>query len=294
MKKKIFILVSIFSLCFSSLSWSEDVSAKTTSYTLDEIVEFTKRLNYQVRADAFRVYKARNEVDVAMGKIPPYFNLHMALEIINQDYYTVASHLVGFLWPSNWYNLFEATELSRSKLFAYKAVVSNQINGVKNLYYEIAMVAAKKKLLEAQQKLIDDIQSPIVSAQETGELDVLELFELELAPGDLKLQINETRNALRSMKLVLAQKIGLPSPVWDSFEISEPAWPEDLASPGRSQEELEEIAIRRSYDLASWEYQIRAAREGADRRKWAWGFIQMLKVKAHSVPGISHFEILET
>lgn len=269
MNKKIIITLAIYLL--PHVVWADGPEqVKNGPYTLREVIELTKQLNYKTRAKAFSVYRAKAAIDVAANHLAPHFTAHMALEIINQDYYTVASHFVGFLFPSNWYDFFEAKELSQAEIASFKALLANQINGSENTYYEIAMYSSLLKSLKKTRDEFVTISDSIKSATESGSVDPLPLLEERLAHKDLDVEINDTVAEIRSMKLALAQTIGLPSPSWDSFDIAELTWPEELNLPTRKSEDLEEIALRRSHDLVMYNALIRASRENTESRKWRW------------------------
>lgn len=263
-----FFLILFISLFQFSISRAETEEFKNGPYTLDELISLSKRFNFQNKQKALEAYQSQRNVQVQVGKILPYLNLHMVLEVANQDYSSPISHLIGFIYPSNWYDLFEAKELSASQVSSFKSLVANQITSIENYYYAVSQFSKLLALYKEEQNTINAVVARIEKAIEAGEMNNDGLLDIRLTKTELEKEVLDIQHSLRTMRLDLAKAVGIPSPYWDGFELASIDFPNDFELPRGSEEQLDRIITRNSFDLATWEYLIRASRENTESRKW--------------------------
>lgn len=125
-----------------------------TCLSLDEMTKRIITHNLETKGGAERVFMARHRVGIALGKIIPTINLNSALGFSVGDYTSAVSSLLGFAFPSNWYNWKGAKLQVEAQKQSYFALLANQRNSLENLSINILMSYERLKILRYYTKLV--------------------------------------------------------------------------------------------------------------------------------------------
>ena len=152
-------------------------------YTLEEIVEKLKRDNYDIRDKLQGLIQVRHNIKVKRARLIPSFNLSLGVSAGLMDFIAVPS-LLGFLFPSNWFNWKESKLFYLAQRESYKTLLANQISTGIELYFILHQEFVDTEIYSHYYSLIKNIES---------------FFEEEIKKGNKKITSYHLRR-LRSFK----------------------------------------------------------------------------------------------
>ena len=105
--------------------------------SLDTIVKNAQSNSFESQEYAEQVYQARHQIGKQLGRLVPQISLNLGAQTSAQDLWQVVPSLVGFIYPSNWYNWNEAKQLYEAQRYSYMTLIANHTNIAISLYINI-------------------------------------------------------------------------------------------------------------------------------------------------------------
>ena len=126
-------------------SYEDQETRKTI--TLEEALEKVLRANYDSQLKVERVYQAHHNVNVAIGRLLPSLNFSSIMALSTSPSFEVAASVLGFIFPSNWFNWRESTLYLRAQKTMYATLLANLANLTESIYYKIQLLKYSKDIL---------------------------------------------------------------------------------------------------------------------------------------------------
>jgi len=188
------LMVVFFALTlFPSLSRAERIG-------LPVVVDKVTHSNFLLIENAFKIYQARENIQVARGNLLPKLNVWKALSIMVDpigNFVGAIEDVAPFLVPANWFRFDQAKILLLAQREGYRALWANELMTAKALYY--------RTLLD--QELLETVR---IGIKELAHIyDVLKMYE-DLGgakPGaarDVEIRILSLKEDERSLMALLA------------------------------------------------------------------------------------------
>ena len=221
----ILVLLSIF--CTKSYSVT---SGKRKTYTVKELIKSARSKNYAIRINAEKVYRARQKIRVAMGRLLPSLNFGTIMAGVQQDYFDLVPSLLGFLFPSNWFQWKESKLYFEAERFNYGAMIANEINAIESVSYRILSVVNLEKIYIKYLKKVKKIVRLERKRRDAGEASAEVTVEFENIQLRMEHDLYVLQNDISKMLSELAHTVAVDiDEDWDSFQIAAVKLP-DLGS----------------------------------------------------------------
>ncbi len=220
MKKNWIVITGVALVLTSTISTSfAEVNPRSTrvsnpravQITMDDVVKKVSSENYNVYANALRVYQARENIQFARMNLLPKLNLWriagVAVDAVMGNYAS-ALGLIGdiapFLVPANWFRLEASKVLYNAEKEGYRALWANELMTAKALYVHLLL----------DQSLFDHIKQ---SEQELKDLLVIvESREMlggapQGASRDIEIRLLALQEDLRQLEVLIDEEESLLS-----------------------------------------------------------------------------------
>ena len=177
--KKFLVLANCLFLLSSSLAYSQDLDRNGKRYSIKDIISQVQSNNFDVRSKAEKVYRAKKNIKVKIGRLLPGLNFSntvgaafAGVEAAGGSYggaIGVASSFLGFLFPSNWFKLKESKLFFEAERRSYNTLIANQINASETLAYTVHLTKRFKDLFDNYISEMDQILKVSQLRSEYGE-----------------------------------------------------------------------------------------------------------------------------
>ena len=262
------VCLTLSSICFADGRNRTDLYTNE-GYSLERLVTLTKLLNYKIEQEGFAAYRAKENIQIQIGNLAPHVNLSTAFAALTFDYYTAASHFLGVLFPTNWYNLGEARQLKYAADLSYQVLAANQVNAVVNLVYDVRMYQTIVGIYQTELDKINKVVTDIKAAPTA--LDPYMVYKVERLKSQIESEKDQFEAIVNAMNIKVAQAVGIHSPMWESFKIL----PLNLTERLSDQHDLafdDEEHVRgvqaNAKELKTLFHLKKAARENIESRRW--------------------------
>ena len=254
------VLVLLFSQSnLSATSLAQN--SETSTYTIRQLIDNAKRKNYSVRANAERVYRARQRIRVAMGRLLPSLNFGTIMAGVQMDYFDLVPSLLGFLFPSNWFRWKESKLYFQAERRNYATMIANEINAVESLAYRVHSIKVLEQIyvfyLGKVNGIVEVAKKRAAAGEDTADISLkFENIALKMA-HDIDVLRNETQKQQSNLAHAIALDL---SKDWDNFDIAPIRLP-DLSNkrPMDSATILDEI-FRKSLEIKAFAFLRKAAK----------------------------------
>lgn len=266
MTAKLFLRNNFLVLSLLFFQWNFNVAeasenTQTASYTVQQLIDNAKRKNYSIRANAEKVYRARQQIRVAMGRLLPSLNFGTIMAGVQMDYFDLVPSLLGFLFPSNWFRWKESKLYFQAERRNYAIMIANEINAVESLAYRVHSIKVLEQIyvfyLEKVNGIVEVAQKRKAAGEDTADISL----KFENIALKMSHDIAVLRNEIRKQSSNLANAIALDlTNNWDSFDIAPIALP-DLSDkhPLDSEAYLSEV-FRKSLEIKAFAFLRKAAK----------------------------------
>ena len=258
--------ISLWLLLFLALQPFQAIGTTATpdkklTYTVRELIDNARKKNYDIRANAEKVYRARQRIRVAMGRLLPSLNFGTIMAGVQQDYFDLIPSLLGFLFPSNWFRWKESKLYFQAERRNYGVMIANEINAVESLAYRIHSVMVLEQVyvtnLVKVKKVVEIAQKRAEAGEDTADM-TLEFENIEIRmEHDLSVLRNEISKQLSELANSIALDLGTD---WNQFQIAPIRLPSlDHKDPLDADEIIDEI-MKKSLERKAFAYLRMAAK----------------------------------
>lgn len=234
-------------------------------YTMEDLVKQALERGLDSLEKIQLLYQARKDVKVKMGELLPQINpLSIATAAMDRNIsIDTVIPLVGFLFPSRWYEWKASRHLAEAELESVGSVFADRTQAVQHLYFDIQMQIWSIRILEFYIKEIEELIEFVKEQQRTGIRQVTDadIGILENLKGKL-IYDRAFIDALSAALPQLATAIGLsPNFDWSHLKI-EPHNFDSLNHINRREyQEFWPDALARSTEVKNVEYLIEATKD---------------------------------
>jgi outer membrane protein, multidrug efflux system len=183
-----------------------------TPISLEEVTKKVSEQNYLLIENAFRVYQAKESIQVARGNLLPRLNLWRVASVVFDP--TAALGLIEdiapFLVPGNWFRLDEQRIIYEAQKEGYRALWANEVMTARVLYLQtlsdlslLAHVETQYQELQALHMIVRNRE--ILGGARPGSARDIEIRLLGLQEDRRGLEV-----LIGSEKAALARLLGLP------------------------------------------------------------------------------------
>lgn len=234
-------------------------------YTLDTLVNTALEYGIDSKEKMQSLFQAKTKSRVQFGNILPQISIrgiaYTAFETMpNLD---LAVGLVGFLFPSRWFEWKALRRLSRAEEKSLYTLLANTAQSVQHIYYDVQSQIWTIRILKFYIHELEDLINFLENKKNSGAHNVTD--------SDLALLKNfwsniyydyALANSLSAILPQLAISMGLdPSFNWDSLNVEEMAVKSIASCPKLNFEQFWPSALERSTEIKNIEYLIEAARK---------------------------------
>lgn len=272
--KKFFAILLMACIGFNTVLADESKRIKILKkevYNLDDLVYLTKSLSYDVREQGFSVYKAQKTVGALQTTITPHINLAAVVGVFTFDYFTVASAFLGFLFPSNWYDINTANSLLLAEKYSFETLLANQINAVINLAYGFQYNRDLMAYYGEEERDLLQVKSKLTEVQNTTQVDQDVADRFDLIIKNVRLRREALERVIATTKHALADAVGIPLPLRERYNVARIEVDNkyyDKDDYVVSQEEFEDKVEKRSREIKTFDRLIDAALDNKKSRQW--------------------------
>ncbi len=232
---------------------------------LSEVINRVKTHNLETLESALSLYKARENVTLKVGNLIP----QLKLQIITEPWGLLETipHLLGFLFPSNWFSWKESKLFAKAQQYSYLNFLANQVQTAQNLYYNAHLIASVESTQQKQLQFLKELFKVL----EQRELDGNVAYEdLELAKSKLyqkEIDLTFTSQAKNEAIFELAELMNLQGP-WRPLEISTLS----LKVPQNEYPltDIKEEILKKSYQNKAIDYLLLASQYAKKVRTWSF------------------------
>ena len=242
--------------------------AKKERYSLRKLVSITKKRNYQVRANAEKVYRARQNIKLAIGALLPSLNMSTVLSTFDigtggvsvGSFTDLAASFLGFLFPSNWFRWKESKLYYEAERYGYAVLVANQINTVESQYYYVHLLRSMDRKYGEYISSLDDIVSKVRLRVEGGEALFDGLARLENILTLVKQDHILIQETLKELYYNLSFAVALDYQHWPGFDIKSLNLPDLGEADELNPDDYEPDVIEKSLELKQFDFMIKGSR----------------------------------
>ena len=186
---------------------------------LDEVVERAKKYSYSSKAKFGQMARARLRIQVKMASLFPSVNLMNTLSAATLNL-TAIPDLLGFLFPSNWYNWKESKLIYLAQRESYKALLANQVSGAQELYYYLHQELIEADIYKHYYKLMDDLIAYLEQEQGSSDKNAYGISRIKALDADIKVKALLLENDFKDTLPLLAHMVALPiNEDWDKSSV---------------------------------------------------------------------------
>lgn len=242
--------------------------ADATPIKLDEVVDRVSSRNYNVYANALKVYQAKENVTAARMNLLPKLNLwrvgavfidpSAAVDLVTQD-------IAPFLVPSNWFRAIQADLLYNAEREGYRALWANEVLNAKAIYFHALM---DRSILEHVEKNMRELNRLLVIVRSREELGGVP----EGTSRDIEIRLLGLEEDKRSLQVLLANEESLLAFMM-GYSTTQPVELEKVRFPDFENfeplryEDFEYRAVDTAPELRQFDYMLQAA-EYIDGEIW--------------------------
>jgi hypothetical protein len=229
-------------------------------YSVAQLVAQARRDNYRIRADAEKVYRARQQVRIAMGRLLPSLRYGIVMTGVLENYRDLVPALLGFLFPHNWFRWKENKLYSYAERLHYGVLIANEINVVHTLAYRLHSLMALEGIYQHYNEKIRDLVAIARERFALGE----DSAELSLSMANVQLLLEhdllQLRNERTKCQMEIAYAIALPpGSDWQRFALAPISLPDLSQVAPLSFEGIIERVLERSFERTALVYLKKAA-----------------------------------
>ncbi|MBF0208336.1 MAG: hypothetical protein HQK53_15775 [Oligoflexia bacterium] len=156
----------------------------TKCVSIDEAVKKAVLQGFPSRAQWESVYKARQQILAAIGRLLPRIEISFGAGGIGPSgIFGMISNLLGFLVPSNWFNWKESKLIYHAQKSSYQGLLQDQVSNTEVLYYNIHRVNFDLLIYDYYtthlQKFVEEIKERNQLLPEEKKVPELDLLILE-------------------------------------------------------------------------------------------------------------------
>ena len=240
--------------------------AYKNEHNLDFLLEKLLAQNFTLRLNAERVYQAKHKVNLEIGKLLPSLSFSTGQAAANNDLFTLASQVIGFVFPSNWFHFDESKLYLQAEKWGHMALQANQINGLYALAYQINFLRALHDMFGEYSHSLKDLVDQATARLENGEDRLDQKIKIEniylMLLSDQRLLEASIQNSYYQLAFV----IDLDDDKWIDFGIEKLPFPklEELTNIKAS--ELEAVVLEKSPEIKQFQSLLAAAKYSARSR----------------------------
>jgi outer membrane protein, multidrug efflux system len=194
-------------MIFLLLAFSLLANAETIA--IEDVVKKTSYANYQVLAEAQRVYQAKESVNVARGELLPSLNIWKIIGAILDPISLITQDIAPFLVPSNWFRLKQSEKLYLAEREAYRALWANQVYSGKSLYLQILADQNVLAMIQAIRTNLTEFESLAAQRERIGGLEPGVTRDLRIKILTLEEDSLRLAQLLKNEKGTLNQFLGM-------------------------------------------------------------------------------------
>ena len=190
-------------------------------YTLKEIVRNIKKDNYDMRDKLETLVQARHNIKVKLGRIIPSFRMSMGVSAGLMDFTAVPS-LLGFLFPSNWFNWKESKLFYLAQRQSYKTLLANQIVSGVELYFILHKEFVETDIYSHYYDLIENLEKFFSSEmkKENSSISLSDIKRLEAFKSSSTITSILLQNDFKDTFPLIANLMAMPiDSRWDLASI---------------------------------------------------------------------------
>ena len=262
-----------------------------TEYDLDTLVKMLMDQNFLIRLNAEKVFQAKQQVNLEVGKLLPSLSFATGQAAMNNDLFTLASQMIGFIFPSNWFRFEESKLFFQAEQWGHKALQANQINGLLALSYQINYLRALYEMLDQYRLSLKDLLDQAEERLRQGEDRLDQKLKIENIYLMLVSDQHLLEASIQKSYYQLAFVIDLEEEKWNDFGIAKLPFPklDDLVKIKPS--ELEPIVLEKSPEMmqflylqAATKYSLRArmfdflSPFGGQETALGFGYLSQIKI----------------
>ncbi len=282
--------LALFCLWLAFLGNSE--AWAKTNYTLPELLGKTLEKNYAIRINAEKVYRARQQVSIAIARLVPTLNFGTVLSAIQLDYFDLVPSLLGFLFPSNWFRWQESTLYFQAEKKTYQVLIANELNAVESLAYRIHSIISLASIYDLYLQKLEELLTIAELRRDMGE----DPADVHLALSNIVLKMKHDLASLQAslakMGSDMAFAIGLGGEdSWDDFAIAPITLPDlseaseldanlvysDVLQKAQEKKALEFLTLGAKYSLFTRAFSFLSPSAGTDAG-FGFGYPASIKI----------------
>lgn len=256
------------SSCKSHEEGSKLGIANKKEYGLDFLVKSMLAQNFSVRLNAEKVFQAKHQINVEIGKLLPMLNFATSQALANNDPFFIASQMLGFMFPSNWFRFKESKLFLRAEQWGHRVLQANQINGLLALVYQINYLKAIHAMFEEYRINLSQLLEQAIARLEHGEDRLDQKLKIENIYLKLLADQQLLEATIQKSYYQLAFVIALDEDKWNNFGIESLPLPELESKEKIRASELESCVIRNSPEIMQYRYLLAAAKYSVRARSF--------------------------
>lgn len=147
-------------------------------YELSEATERAGKFSFESQEGLLELFRARQTIKVRSGQLLPSFNLRINNPI---DIFDYVPNLVGFMFPSNWFQLKESKLHAKAQEYSYVSLVANQKSMAQDLFYAVHRESNGLQILKNHVAFAERLTGLMKKKYELGETpgeDVQEILAM--------------------------------------------------------------------------------------------------------------------
>ncbi|MFK7824137.1 MAG: TolC family protein [Oligoflexales bacterium] len=235
-------------------------------YDLDFLLTRLLEQNFTLRLNAERVYQAKHKVNLEIGKLLPNLSFATGQAAANNDLFSFASQMIGFIFPSNWFKFEESKLFLQAERWGHQVLQANQVNGLFALAYQINFLRAMHDMFADYRENLKELLIQATARLEHGEDRLDEKLKIENIYLMLISDQQQLEASIQNSYYQLAFVIDLDEDNWNDFGIEIIPFPnlDDMEKITAS--DLESVVLENSPEIMQFRYLLAATRYSARSR----------------------------
>ena len=241
-----------------------DKNVERNGYSLKRLINIAKKRNYQIRANAEKVYRARQNIKLAISALLPSLNMSTILSpfefglggVAVESFTDIAASSLGFLFPSNWFRWKESKLYHEAERYGYGVLIANQINAMESQYYYVHLLQSMNREYVNYISLLNSVVEKVKLRVESGEALFDGLARLENLLTIVKQDHLLIFKTMKEAQYSLSFGAGLGYQEWSGFEVESIDLPDLKLIDSEESETYESRVIEKSLELKQLDYMI--------------------------------------
>jgi|GEM_PF-5285897 len=252
----------LFSLELTKVEDSQAPALETPqSYTVDEIVKYSKAHNFKTLIELQKTLQARDSATNAYLNLLPHINTTDILNILSNNVLTIAKSigdLVPFLLPNRWATADQAIHQQALAEDSLRIVAADGTNVVEGLALMVVRDNLIVQRLQGEEDELIQIRNLLKMKEQAGLLQLGSSEDINAILEDVKESL-VSLNAVRQVELQnLAHAAGFVNP--DAITDVLPGWKYSISQPLQiNHQEATQIALSRSIELHQMDLALKIA-----------------------------------